>query len=184
MTLRKYKGSQKEQDERTLRLIRGRCDEIGECWIWTGATGGRSSLPCMHREGKTQYVRRVVYELSHDRPAGRLVVTPKCTNPACVSPRCLEAIPRKLALQRAGQRGAYSSPSKLLLSALAQRARSRYSDELIEQIKASEAGHKQVSRETGMSVSYVRAIRRGEARRDLRNPFAGLLAANDSQRWI
>jgi hypothetical protein len=174
VTARKDIGTQAEQDARTMRLIRGRCDEVGDCWLWNGATGGRSDLPCIHHNGKTKYVHRVVYDLSHARGAGKLVVTPKCTNRLCVSPKCLEALPRKLALQRAGQRGSYSRPSKVLATARSKRANSRYSDELIAEVRQSTAGPKQIARETGMSESYIKSIRNGTARRDYASPFAGL----------
>lgn len=167
-----------------MRLIRGRCDEIGDCWIWKGATGGRSELPCMHYNGKTQYVRRVVYEITHGQAVGKRVVSPACENSLCVSPACAEAMARKTALQRAGKRGAYSGHSKIMASTKTQRAKSRYSDDLIAMIRTSDAGPLQLSRETGMSLSYVKAIRSGKFRREYANPFCGLftslMAANES----
>lgn len=176
----------RRDNERTLRLIRGRCDEIGECWIWRGSVGGYSKLPCMHHDGKTRYVRRVVYDLAHpEKGAASRVVTPKCVNPMCVSPLCLEAMPRKEALQRAGRRGSYSRPTKAINEALTQRAKSRISEETVVLIRSAESATA-VSRATGVSLSYVKAIRRGVARKDYSNPFAGLfsglLAANETGR--
>ena len=56
------------------------------------------------------------------------------------------------------------------------RENSGYSDEVIDFVKLSEESHAEVSKVTGISESYVRAIRGNLWRKDYTNPFAGLIA--------
>lgn len=163
-----------------LAIIKSRCIEDGPCWIWKGATDGHGR-PQMRYEKKTCYTRRVVRELVDGSPPPHLVAS-KCGNKMCVSPECSVHANDRIRAKLAADRGAFNRPEKFLKGMMTKRAKSHISDELVQQIKNADGPCSRIALETNVSLSHVKAIRRGAARRDLANPFAGLftgLAAND-----
>jgi hypothetical protein len=157
-----------------LEKIRTRCEVVGDCWLWKqGCSDG--GMPIMGVLGKTRAVRRVVYAETHGSiPEGKKI-SPRCGHKKCVSPECLCAVTQKQATQAAAKRGAYSGAAKILKTALTMRARSKYSDEVVERIRTADGPAHLVAAETGVSLSHAKNIRRGTARKDyLDNPFAGL----------
>jgi hypothetical protein len=173
-----------------LYKIRLRCTEEGNCWLWTGATHGTNGgvvdqrTPSMHFEGATRSVRRVVYAIKHGAVPKGKVVSPDCGQRLCVSPHCLKAVTVKESKRRAAARGAYSNPAKNRRGALTKRAASWITEELVQTIKAHAGPASRIASETGVSLSHVKAIRRGAARRDFSSPMVGmftsLLASNES----
>lgn len=166
-----------------VEAIRAKCEEVGLCWIWTGSTDGHGR-PQKHRNGRTWYVRRLVRELVDGRklPKGREAAA-TCGCALCVSPECsVSATPTQRAALAAA-RGSFSRPDKMARMIATKRAKSHISEELVQRIRDAEGPASRIARETSISLSHVKAIRRGTARRDwTKNPFAGLLAANDSTR--
>lgn len=164
----------------TLQAIRLRCTECGDCWLWDGALcggyNGSHRTPSMHFRGKTASVRRVVYELRHGGiPEGK-VISPRCGQRLCVSPECLQALTVKQSKERAAKRGAFSNPGKNRRGAMTKRARSWITDEMVAQIRTANVASRKIAADTGVSLSHVKAIRRGQARRDYANPLGGLMA--------
>lgn len=159
-----------------LETIKDRCIEEGECWLWQGSLDGHGR-PQKRHEGKTVYVRRLVRELADGEPVPRgLVVAAKCGQKLCVSPHCSVSATTKRKAQMAAKRGAYNNPSKAAKMTLMKRAASWITDELVQQIRMAPAPASRIAQETGVSLSHVKAIRRGTARRDFSSPFAGLMA--------
>ena len=160
--------------EERLKLIQSRCTEDGPCWLWLGATDGHGRGQ-MRIDGRTTYVRRVVRALVDDAPVpAKRVVASRCGNKGCVSPECSVVATHKQKAQLGAQRGAYTNIKKTVKAMVTKRAKSRYSDELVHQIRNAPPPAARISLETGVSISHVKSIRRGAARRDLSNPFAGL----------
>ncbi len=159
-----------------LRLIHSRCIEEGDCWLWEGALDGHGR-PQKRHEGKTVYVRRLVRELADGAkvPANRVVAS-GCGHPLCVSPACSCVATHKERARMAADRGAYNSIAKTVKTMLTKRAASWISDELVQQIRMAPPPASRIAAETRVSLSYVKAIRRGAARRDISSPFAGLMA--------
>ncbi len=164
-----------------LGRIHERCIEEGDCWIWQGAMSGSASLrPCVNWGGKTRYVRRLVSEMKGVIPPGFVAVA-TCGRERCVSPHCVKAVTNKRSKQMAAKRGAFSNPAKIRKASMTRRANSWITEEVVGRVRTAptaQAAHD----ETGVSLSYCKAIRRGCFRRDFNNPFVGLLAANDSTR--
>ena len=160
--------------EERLKVIHSRCIEDGPCWIWQGATDGHGR-PQMRHEGRSAYVRRVVRVLVDGAavPANR-VVAARCGNKGCISPDCSIVATHKQKAKMGAERGSYTNIKKTIKAMVTKRAKSRYSDELVHQIRMAPPPATRISRETGVSLSHVKGIRRGAARRDLSNPFAGL----------
>lgn len=157
-----------------IALIKSRCDEVGECWIWNGALDGHGR-PQKRHEGKTVYVRRLVRELADGKPVPADKVVPaSCGCKKCVSPKCSSITTTREKAVMAARRGVYSSPAKLARMVLTVRAKSHISDELVERIRASDGPCSRISAETKVSLSHVKAIRRLAARKPMSSPFAGL----------
>lgn len=69
----------------TLDQIYSRCEEVGDCWIWQGATSD-TGYPIMKRHGgPCLLVRRVVMQLTDRPPAARQPVTAACEDKRCCS---------------------------------------------------------------------------------------------------
>lgn len=166
-----------------IEAIRAKCEEVGKCWIWTGCTDGHGR-PQKRWGGRTYYVRRLVRELVDGKPLPpdrQAAATCGCIT--CVSPDCSVAATPTERSMLAAARGSFNRPDKMAKMMATKRAKSHISDELVQRIRTAEGPTSRISRETGVSQAHVKAIRRGTARRDwTNNPFAGLLAANDSTR--
>lgn len=160
---------------RTIEEIRARCQEgEGDCWIWQGACDGHGR-PQIRHGGKAMPVRRVVAGLRQGKEvAPYLVVAAKCQNLMCVSPDCAHITTTRGAAKMAAERGAYHSPAKTAKMAATKRAKSRISESLIEEIRASQESCYVLAARIGVSASHIKMIRRFQARRPSNNPFAGL----------
>jgi hypothetical protein len=157
-----------------LNKIKSRCDEVGDCWLWKQGCSD-SDMPQITLGNKTRAVRRVVYAEVHGEIPDGKVVSPKCGHKKCVSPECLEAVTHKHAHQNAARRGAHSSMGKIVRTALAMRARSHITEEVVQRIREFEGPIRLICAETGVSESHAKSIRQGKARRDfVASPFAGL----------
>ena len=161
----------------TIARLSARCVEEGDCLIWQGGLDGHGRPQCRH-QGKTCYVRRVMRELSDGKPVpqGR-VVAAKCGNALCVSPACSVVGTDKHRAQLAAQRGAYRSAAKFARIAVTKAKRSRFPDDVVNQVRQHPGPATAAAASVGMSLSHAKAIRRGTARAtSVRNPFAGLMA--------
>lgn len=157
-----------------IKEIKSRCDEVGNCWFWNGSLDGHGR-PQKRHKGKTVYVRRLVRELADGKPVPRsLVVAAECGHKLCVSPECSVATTTRRKAQMAAKRGAYSSPAKAAKMAVMKRSQSWITDELVDQIRVAPGPASRIAAETKVSLSHVKAIRRGDARRPIGTPFAGL----------
>ena len=159
-----------------LRLILSRCTEEGECWLWAGALDGHGR-PQKRHKGRTVYVRRLVRELTDGAqvPENRVVAN-GCGRPLCVSPACSCVVTHQQRARMAAARGSYNDAAKTLRSMATRRATSWITEDMVKQIRNAPPPASRIAAETGVSLSHVKAIRRGAARRDLSSPFAGLRA--------
>ena len=60
----------------TLDTIHGRCDEVGDCWIWRGAVS-HGTAPAINIGGRSTSVRRFVADLLGRQTKGRYCKRPK-----------------------------------------------------------------------------------------------------------
>lgn len=169
-----------------LRSIKANCDVCAGCWAWQGAlthagmpqrnvkTG--ATRPDGKAQRRTTYVRREVLEAIAAGPMPKgYVAAVLCETPACVAPTCLQAMTKAKQAKIAAKRGAYRDPAKFRKMTMTKRAKSRYSEALIERIRTSDADGVTLALATGVSKSHVNTIRRGVARRQIvNNPFLGL----------
>lgn len=159
----------------TLDMLRSRCDEVGKCWIWKGATSGEREVPVTRRKGKNMNPRRIARELTDGKPVPPgMEVAAECGQRRCISPHCSCVVtPRERALL-ARDRGAFINVARDIRMAQTKRARSAFSEEVIQRVRGAVGPASVIAAENGMSKSHAKAIRRGDSRKDYSSPFAGL----------
>lgn len=165
-------------NEEHLKLIRSRCTEEGECWLWDGCLDGHGR-PQKRHNGKTVYVRRLVRELVDGPVPASMVVAASCGTKRCVSPSCSCTVTHTKKAKMAATRGAYSNPAKFAKMVASRRATSRITEEMVRQIRLAPPPASRIAVEMNVSESHVKAIRRGSARKDMSSPFAGLLRTQE-----
>lgn len=159
-----------------LEMIRTRCVEDGQCWLWQGGCDGHGR-PQIRHDGVVVYTRRLARQLSDGKPVPPDMRVPNaCGRKTCVSPECSVIGTVATVRKMAAARGAYAKANRNIRQMQTKRAKSAISDALVEQIRNAPAPCWRIAAETGVSLSHVKAIRRGTARRDLSSPFGWLLA--------
>lgn len=159
--------------EITLDWIYARVVEQDGCLIWNCACGGGNKLPQARIGGVALVMRRVMWELVHEKPVpdGRRV-SPCCGNTKCIHPDHMRALPINLVFK-----GVRKSTTHRANIARARRAKSAWSDADIRNIAASTEPLEVVAQQWGMHLSYVSQIRLNKARVDFTNPYLQLLEA-------
>jgi hypothetical protein len=154
--------------EITLDWLYARVVERDGCLIWIKHIGDGG--PQANIDYKCRSVRREIWSLVHDRkiPSNQRIGV-SCGNPACVHPDHL--IARKPAATLAGRPISVTHRRHI---AEARRAESKFSDDVIHEIRMSDMPAPQAAEHYGMDQSYVHYIRKNENRIDYRSPFAGL----------
>lgn len=158
----------------TLDSLRDCCEEVGQCWIWQGATDGKGRPQLRNGLHGTRSPRRLVRQLTDGKPVpAHLVVTCKCGDILCISSDCSVVATNSTTHKMAVARGSYRNAARDIRMALTKRAQSHISEDMVQIIRLAQSaldGHRQ----TGVSLSHCKAIRRGDARRSYSSPFAGL----------
>jgi hypothetical protein len=155
----------------TLNWLHERVKDEDGCLVWQKCISG-NGVPQGYIGGKVVTVRRFLWNESHEEPCpANMQVRPKCNNPLCVKPSHLRAYPKnefhKGKAHALPWRNAYAQTA---------RANSRFSDELINEIRDSQEPGRVLAERHGMSETYVSRIRRGKARQDYTNPYLQLMA--------
>lgn len=152
------------------------CDEVGECWLWSGTRDGHG-YPIMKWPGcRCTTVRRIVVALD-GRPAGpREPVASTCEERLCVNPAHLVRSTASAVARRAARKGAFSSPLRSAKIAAAKRASSaaKLTAEKAQEIRKSTESGPVLAKRYGVDKSLINNIKRGEAWRVHASPFAGL----------
>jgi hypothetical protein len=165
----------------TLERLKSRCIEEGECWLWQGANDGNGRPVVVHMGARIP-ARRLARQLADDRiiPDTRQV-TCTCGNLDCISPACSIVATPATTHKMASARGSYRNAARDRRMAVAKRANSPITEDVVQKIREAESG-RAAADSTGVSYSHAKAIRAGRARKEYANPFSGLGAANDSNR--
>lgn len=162
--------------------FRARCVDDGDCLAWDGAVDS-SGCPQVRIPGsrKTFSARRICLEADGKKIFG-LLATVNCGNKCCLAPEHLVAMTRKQLQKRSGKIYAASVTRNAKL-AEARRKTAKLDFERVAQMRA-EVGltTRQAAAKYGVTQSTAQKIMRGELWKDYKNPFAGLMAANDSHR--
>lgn len=162
----------------TLESLRARTTEDGDCLIWTGSDNGKGIPKVRHGNGGMS-VRRVVWELRKGKiPEGMQVIV------TCGRAGCIEhlALASKAEVSKAAQSRPDVRAHRSVTSARAARAKAKLTMELARQIRNDPRDGTVIAAELGVTKSTVSHVRRNTSWVDRSNPFAGLVAMNDSRK--
>lgn len=157
-----------------LAMLMADTYEEGDCIIWSRKN--TADTPHFSIDGIKQNVRKLVQECQGIAiKPGRIMHCAKCGESMCVK---TEHIVQRTTSQNSkvhAKLGAYSSPIAKAKMAMTKRAKSRYADDVIEEIRTSSESARVMAEKHGMSISYAISIRAGNLRRDYTpSPFRGL----------
>lgn len=156
-----------------LSKIIHHCTEEGDCLLWRRSRC--NGHPAMRIEGKTQLIRRVIWQESNGEiPQGKIVrVT--CGSPLCINPSHIELT----SYQKLGkQLGALGIMSGQVRSAAIQRAKRKTQGKLsldaVRDIRTSDETTIVLAARYGVAQAHISKVRKHKCQRDYSSPFAGL----------
>lgn len=164
-----------------LNRVAGHYDDE-DCWPWAGALV--RGVPCLNWKNAKLYAKRVMWSLDRKKPvpAGLCIVN-SCDDRMCINPRHLKTATRSYLKRELAKTGKLNPPGFAAKISAIKRAKSKLTDEAVQDIRTSGDKPQDAAKKHGCSVAYVHMLRRNEWRKDYKpNPFSGLLAANDSKR--
>lgn len=157
----------------TLPMIHGRCEEVGECLIWTQAAStrkGAQGQPYAQHGGKVVGLRRLVYELATGEPPPEgKVLRMRCEQSLCLHQDHMRVTTRLQQVRETVKSGALSTPSANAARTAAARRRAAERGMTMERARAvrAEVGTlREIAERMGMPITTVGAIRRGDAWRE------------------
>lgn len=152
----------------SLQDLHARVREEDGCLIWTGDKKD-GTRPIIWIDGKSKPARRVLYEIVRGPIRGQKRIGVRCGNPLCLHPDHLIARDRPSELRGTTRDAAFKAKI-----ATTKRANSRFTPELVAQIRASDLNNCALGRELGINHQTIAKIRRGEIWKSYSSPFAGL----------
>lgn len=155
-----------------LSDLLARTVEEGECLIWQGfALHGQ--FPQWRLFNICWPVRRLLWVMTRGPVLPRHQIGVTCGNPLCVHPDHLQSRTRSRA-----QKGKVLSVDRRARIAMARRAKSQLTMEMVREIRASTEPCTVLDKQYGLAKGYASRIRCGDVWADTSNPFAGLGARN------
>jgi hypothetical protein len=160
----------------TLDVIRARSDEIGDCWIWKGATTHGS--PAISINGRAMPTRRWLAETIQGKNTKGYYASVSCGELLCVNPEHVLLAKRGTINRMAAERTGYGK-SLARSAKLAEARRRKYaklSSELVAEIRASSLPVAELARLHGVAKSTIANAISGKTWRDYaNNPWNQLL---------
>ena len=152
----------------TLQIIKSRCAEDGDCWIWQQSLNSMG-YPQMCANGKPgQMVRRLAVQLSGRvlKPGYRVVSI--CAGTKCCNPDHLRLWTSGMVMERAYESGKRSTQAEYLKRRqhAVQQGITKLNMELARAIRADEGTHLEVARRLGVHKKTVYEVRRGNTWRE------------------
>lgn len=159
----------------TLDTIRGRCDEIADCWIWAKATS-ESGYPIVKVRGcGCRLVRRLVLDLVGTPVMPRQPVVTTCGEKLCVNPAHLKASTIAAVAKASADQGAFSGMARAAKIANFKRSKSAKLDiDKAREIRLSSESGPVLAARYGVNKSVINNIKRGVSWKDYANPFFAL----------
>lgn len=160
----------------TLEAIKDRCEECGDCWIWQGACT-QQGYPIFRPFAKSPctLVRRAAFELAGGKLKERVPLVTKCGEKKCVNPSCIVESTTKKVARAAAKRGAFSTRQRAAKIAATKRTKGKLDMDKAREIMNSKESGPVLAARYGVDRSLITRIKRGDAWKDYRNPFAGLI---------
>ncbi len=139
--------------------------QCGDCLLWKGGLACKGTVPTIYHEGKTANVRNALWRAMGKHIGRGCAIKTSCGEAMCVAPGHL--VSKKY-------RKVPKSAAAKAKTALARRAISKLTEELVAEIRASDETLAVWAERTGVSFSSIGYARRQDTWRPLSDPFAGL----------
>lgn len=152
-----------------LDYLHARCSEVDGCLVWKCCLA--NGLPAAKFNRRSWQVRRLVWSLSREanpRPGHYPAMT--CATAGCVHPDHMAECRRS-----ANHLGRHRSAATKAKVAQTMRQKQTLTQTAAQNIRASDKPTRQLAEEHGITMSYIRKIRAGTARRDYSNPYSQLV---------
>lgn len=160
-----------------IEAIRANCDEVGDCWMWSGACDYKA--PIMRPAGTRSLipVRRAILTIQGKLQPKRFAVT-SCGNPECVNPDHIQQVTRSQLQTRTAKGSTYlSNPArKARISAARRAAGTTLSMELVQEMRSLGLTSREAAKRYGCSQTAANDAIAGRTWKDYTNPFARLVA--------
>ena len=162
-----------------IERVRNRCEEVGDCWEWTGyCEGPRSKTPMLKLNGRQIAVRRAIaLDLGLLSKSSNKFAVAKCRNWRCVNPAHVQVLTRQIVAKRAFENCAGGRVLIARKIAAARRKRAKLTLELASEIRNAEGSYQAIGAQYGISKSTVSDIKTGRIWRDYSSAFSNLVEA-------
>jgi hypothetical protein len=143
--------------ELTLDVIRDNCEIVGRCWMWNGYVNSRGGYPRAWIDGQGQVsVRSHVFKDILGKTVRKgFVISSRCGNPACVSPRCLISKSHSRSIS-----DSYNSGARKIASGR-QRLNVKLSMDIARLIRASSEPSAVLAARFGVHKATINSVRSG-----------------------
>lgn len=163
----------------TVASLHARCDDEGDCWLWTGYMGNGS--PYVSHNGKMVAVRKLMLELAgkKTRQTARYFAT-RCGNPECIRPDHIVARTEAEHMTAIAGRVRHRHPVRVSKLQMAGRSRAgcKLNEAKAQAIRDDPRSCREIALELGVSKALVAKVKRNECWRPTSatvNPWIGLL---------
>jgi hypothetical protein len=147
-------------------------DDAG-CAIWQHSCS--NGHPSMRYQGKTQLVRRVLWEALHGPIEAGKIIRCTCGSKKCVNPEHFEITTYKKLGKELGAVGVMSGPIRSAAIARAKRKTSaKLTQAAVDDIRTSNETTVTLAKKYGIAQSHASRVKRQQAWRDFSSPWAGL----------
>lgn len=172
--------------EEVSKYIRLRCVEIGDCLRMDSKAKTRHHRrhPLIRLPGVKQQAlaRRALYEAERGPIRGSQVLTPTCGDECCIEPGHQKQISQREKRKLGAEAGGKSPTRAAKVRAARQvQARNKLNMDLAREIRSSDETNEALGARFGVHPGTISKVRHHHYYRE-RDPFAGLMAANDSNR--
>lgn len=157
----------------TLAWLEKHVKSVDGCLVWVRSftSSGQPYAAFRGAEGLHSIrVRRVVWEAAHERQGpAKMWAHATCGTHGCVHPDHIVMRPRSVAMK--GTKRPESVKAKI---AQTKRAASKWSQELLQELAASDKSNHELAKQYGFHHSTISKVRNGAVRVDYASPWRGL----------
>jgi hypothetical protein len=130
--------------------VLAKCVECGDCLIWKGAWASEGTTPAIYFDGRSANVRSALWQQMGKKVPHGHTIKAKCGEPACVAPAHLVAN---------NYRAIPKTPTAKAITTRSMRARSKLTEDIVAQIRASDDRLIDWAQRLDVSISTISAIR-------------------------
>lgn len=154
----------------TLKHIKDRCDEVGNCWLWRQSVN-KSGYPILKIDRKPWRIARWVLTQTLGREIGAgMCASPSCGDRRCCSPTCLREATRSEVTHKGHKSGARAANHQSVIryrEAIIRRGGAILSMEKAREIRArDDLSAAAIAREYGVSASSIKLLRANKTWRE------------------